>query len=440
MPDRILIVDAEESAVQVVRQYLLEEGIACEALSSAKEALELLEWERFSLLIMELELPDMPGLELLRRASMVDPDLGVLVITSAMDVSSAIEAMRLGAYDFLFKPFHISELAFAVEKSLERRRLLMENRQYQLLLEERVREATAELRATKEYLENLLNSSVDTVLTISLDYTVTYANRGAEDMLGYAAAELVGQSITRVLPGGEDELGGLTAELDQGPIRNHETVLLARDGRQIPVSVSVSRVRGDDGQILSTLAICKDITRQKQLQAELKEMTIKDNLTGLYNQRHFYQQLEMEIERARRQGRPLSLLLFDVDHFKTYNDRHGHLSGDALLRAIGEVVRECTRDCVDSGFRYGGDEFTVILPETEEEQARRIAERIRSSFEERQFGDCTLSVGLMTFRDDINLQAFIRLADEMMYGAKRAGGNRVYVYDPLKDTVSMERS
>ena len=440
MPDRILIVDAEESAVQVVRQYLLEEGIACEALSSAKEALELLEWERFSLLIMELELPDMPGLELLRRASMVDPDLGVLVITSAMDVSSAIEAMRLGAYDFLFKPFHISELAFAVEKSLERRRLLMENRQYQLLLEERVREATAELRATKEYLENLLNSSVDTVLTISLDYTVTYANRGAEDMLGYAAAELVGQSITRVLPGGEDELGGLTAELDHGPIRNHETVLLARDGRQIPVSVSVSRVRGDDGQILSTLAICKDITRQKQLQAELKEMTIKDNLTGLYNQRHFYQQLEMEIERARRQGRPLSLLLFDVDHFKTYNDRHGHLSGDALLRAIGEVVRECTRDCVDSGFRYGGDEFTVILPETEEEQARRIAERIRASFEERQFGDCTLSVGLMTFRDDINLQAFIRLADEMMYGAKRAGGNRVYVYDPLKDTVSMERS
>ncbi len=440
MPNRILIVDAEAGAVEVVRQYLLEEGIECEALYNPKEALERLEWDRFSLLIMDLELPGISGLELLRRASGLDPDLGILITTAAMDVSSAIEAMRLGAYDFLFKPFHISELAFAVEKSLERRRLLMENRQYQLLLEERVREATAELRATKEYLENLLNSSVDTVLTINPDYTVTYANRGAEDMLGYAASELVGQSITRVLPGGGDELGALTAELDQGPVRNHETHLIARDGRLIPTMVSISRVRGEDGAVLSTLAICKDITQQKQLESELKEMTIKDSLTDLYNQRHFYQRLEMEIERSRRQGRPLSLLLFDVDHFKTYNDRHGHLAGDAVLRAIGELVRECTRDCVDSGFRYGGDEFTVILPETAEAQARQVAERIRATFEERQFDKCTLSVGLMTFLEDVNEQTFIRVADEMMYGAKRSGGNRVCVYDPLKGVQSAERS
>jgi diguanylate cyclase (GGDEF)-like protein/PAS domain S-box-containing protein len=426
--------------VEVVRQYLLEEGIDCEVLYNPKEALELLEWDRFSLLIMDLELPGMSGLELLRRASGLDPDLGILVTTAAMDVSSAIEAMRLGAFDFLFKPFHISELAFAVEKSLERRRLLMENRQYQLLLEERVREATAELRETKEYLENLLNSSVDTVLTISLDYTLTYINRGAEDMLGYAAGELVGQSITKVLPGGAVELEALTAKLDHGPIRNHQTNLVARDSRLIPVMVSVSRVRGGDGRILSTLAICKDITQQKQLEDELKEMTIKDSLTDLYNQRHFYQQLEMEIERSRRQTRPLSLLLFDVDHFKTYNDRHGHLAGDGVLRAIGELVRECTRDCVDSGFRYGGDEFTVILPETAEEQARQVAERIRASFEDRGFDDCKLSVGLMTFREDINAQEFIRLADEMMYAAKRAGGNRVCVFDPLMAAISVERS
>ncbi len=426
--------------MEVVRQYLVEESIDCEALYSSREALDLLEWERFSLLIMDLELPGIPGLELLRRASALDPDLGILITTAAMDVSSAIEAMRLGAYDFLFKPFHISELAFAVEKSLERRRLLMENRQYQLLLEERVREATAELRATKEYLENLLNSSVDSVLTIGLDYAISYANRGAENMLGYTVSELVGQSITLVLPGGEGELEGLSTELDRGPIRNHETTLLSRDGRPIPVTVSVSRVRGDSGMFLSTLAICKDITQQKQLESELKEMTIKDSLTDLYNQRHFYQRLEMEIERAHRQGRPLSLLLFDVDRFKNYNDRYGHLAGDDVLRSIGELVRESTRDCVDSGFRYGGDEFTVILPETEEAQARQVAERIRASFEARHFDGCALSVGLITFNKEMNIQAFIRLADEMMYGAKRSGGNRVWVYDHTKENVSAERS
>jgi diguanylate cyclase (GGDEF)-like protein/PAS domain S-box-containing protein len=433
-------VDVELGAVEVVRQYLLEEGIECEAVYNPEEALERLESDRFSLLIMDLELPGISGLELVRRAFSLDPDLGILITTAAMDVSSAIEAMRLGAYDFLFKPFHITELAFAVEKSLERRRLLMENRQYQLLLEERVREATAELRATKEYLENLLNSSVDTVLTISLDYTVTYINHGAEDMLGYSAGELVGQSITTVLPGGEDELDAFTVELDRGPIRNHETTLVARDGRLIPVMVSISRVRGEGGQILSTLAICKDITQQKQLESELKEMTIKDSLTDLYNQRHFYQRLEAEIERSRRQGWSLSLLLFDVDHFKTYNDRRGHLAGDSVLRTIGELVRECTRDYVDSGFRYGGDEFTVILPETAEPQACQVAERIRATFEAQHFDGCTLSVGVMTFREDINAQAFIRLADGTMYGAKRSGGNRVCVYDPLNEVVFVAKS
>ncbi len=440
LPDRILIVDAEAGAAEVVRQYLLEEGIDCEVLRDPKEALKLLEWDRFSLLIMDLELPGISGLELVRHASDLDPDLGILITTAAMDVSSAIEAMRLGAYDFLFKPFHISELAFAVEKSLERRRLLKENRQYQLLLEERVREATAGLRATKEYLENLLNSSVDTVLTISSDYTVTYVNRGAEEMLGFSAAEIVGQSVVRVLAGGEDELNTFAVKLDQGPIRNHETSLIARDGRRIPVMLSISRVCGEDGEILSTLAICKDITQQKQLESYLKEMTIKDSLTDLYNQRHFHQLLEMEIERALRQGRPLSLLLFDVDRFKAYNDHYGHLAGDDVLRAVGDLVRECTRDCVDSGFRYGGDEFTVILPETEEVQARHVAERIRASFEERQFEGCTLSVGLMTLREDISAQTFIRFADETMYGAKRSGGNRVHVYDPVKETMSAERS
>jgi diguanylate cyclase (GGDEF)-like protein/PAS domain S-box-containing protein len=441
LSDRVLIVDAEVGAVEVVRQYLVEEGIDCEALYSPQEALDLLEWDRFSLLIMDLELPGISGLELVRRASALDPDLGILITTAAMDVSSAIEAMRLGAYDFLFKPFHISELAFAVEKSLQRRRLLMENRQYQLLLEERVREATAELRATKEYLENLLNSSVDTVLTIGPDYTVTYANRGAEDMLGYSADELVGQLITQVLPGGEEELGALAADLDRGPIRNHETILVARGGRSIPAMVSISRIRGEDGKmLLSTLAICRDITQQKQLESELKEMTIKDNLTNLYNQRHFYQRLETEIERAHRQGRPLSLMLFDVDRFKMYNDRFGHLAGDDVLRSIGELVRECTRDCVDSGFRYGGDEFTIILPETDEAKARLVAERIRASFEARRFDGCALSVGLITFHNDMTAQTFIRLADEMMYGAKRSGGNRIQVYGNGKGTVSFDRS
>ena len=159
----------------------------------------------------------------------------------------------------------------------------------------------------------------------------------------------------------------------------------------------------------------------------MKELTI-GTTTDLYNQRYFHERLQVEIERARRQAHPLSLLLFDVDRFKEYNDTKGHLEGDKVLKGIGEVVRECTRDYVDIACRYGGDEFTVILPETDQALARRIAERIRTTFLARKFGDCTLSIGVMTYRQDSTPQSFIRFADEMMYGAKRSGGNCVVVY------------
>ena len=154
----------------------------------------------------------------------------------------------------------------------------------------------------------------------------------------------------------------------------------------------------------------------------MRELSIKDNLTNLYNQRYFYECIEREIERSRRQKHPLSLLLFDVDSFKTYNDQRGHLAGDNVLRTIGQVVLDSTREHVDLGFRYGGDEFTVILPEASEPQAKVIAERIRRSFQDRKFDDLTLSIGLMTYKDGSSIASFIRMADAMMYDAKRSGG------------------
>ena len=448
MKDRILIVDSEAGAVEVVRQYLMEEGFDCCDCSNPSTALECLRQDGpFSLLIAEIDLPEMNGVELLRRAKALDADLAFLVMTASMDVSSAIEAMHIGAHNFLLKPFHLSELAFNVDKALERRRLLLENRQYQLHLEERVHEATLELkrandalRQTQEYLESLLDSSVDAVLILNTDWHVIYANRGAEGMLKYGAEELVGTSVSDLLPGGSEEVSALSSSLLDGPLRNHEMRIIARDRRELPIMASFSQVRDEEKGRYSTLAICKDITQQKKLEAELKEMTIKDGLTGLYNQRFFYQRLEHEMERARRQKHPLSLLLFDVDHFKTYNDQHGHLEGDKVLRVIGDVVRESTRDYVDTGFRYGGDEFTVILPEAGETQARLIAERIRASFEARHFDQCTLSVGLMTYSVTSTPEEFVHFADEMMYDAKRSGGNRVYVYNPKTKTMILERS
>lgn len=437
MKQRILVLDDESSILELLGQHLSEEGYACEMYTSAVTALETLKSERFDLIITDLKMPEVHGIDVVVRAKALDSEVAVIVVTALMEVTNAIEAMRAGADDYLLKPFNLTEISLAVEKALDRRNLLIENRKYKRELESRVKEATAdlertnqELRSTKEYLESLLDSTVDAIVTVGDDMRVSFANEGAIVMFGHDRDALVQMPFVQLLHGGQDELTYIYRMLGHDkPLQNYETEVVHRNGSLIPVNMSLSQVHSAAGAV-STLAICKDITQQKRLENELKEMSIKDSLTSLYNQRYFYDRLDAEIERATRQGHPLSLLLFDVDKFKPYNDCHGHLEGDKVLRTAGEVVLECTREHVDVGFRYGGDEFTVILPEADERQAYVIAERIRQSFEAKRFDRLTLSVGLMEYRPGSTLRTFVRFADAMMYDAKKSGGNKVFIYKP----------
>lgn len=437
MKANILLLDDETSILEILGHHLSEE-YSCTATTSAVQALELLKDQRFDLLITDLKMPEMHGMEVMQQALARDADLAIIVVTALMEVTNAIEAMRAGASDYVLKPFNLTEISLSVEKALDRRRLIIENRKYQTELEERVGEATAdlermnrELRGTKEYLENLLASSVDAILTAdSAVGKLTYVNRAAVHMLGFDEAEFSQKTFGDLFAGGAEEARYMRRLLQENrPLQNYETELLRNDGTHVPVNLSLSLVKDADGKVVSILGIGKDITEQKRLQQELKELSMKDGLTGLYNQRYFYERLEMEIERAQRQGHPLSLLLFDIDQFKTYNDCHGHLEGDKVLRTLGSVVIECTREHVDIGCRYGGDEFTVILPEADEKEAYNIAERIRVSFAARRFDHLTVSIGLMSYKRGTSLRSFVRFVDAMMYDAKRSGGNRVFVYD-----------
>lgn len=165
----------------------------------------------------------------------------------------------------------------------------------------------------------------------------------------------------------------------------------------------------------------------------LKELSITDGLTGVYNQRHFYERLENEARRAARYGKPLSLIMADLDFFKRYNDGNGHLEGDNLLREIALTILRNVRE-QDIVSRYGGEEFAVIMPETDREGARATAERIRKAvfeqgfrFEERQpDGKLTISIGVGGYSDKTpEPKDMIREADTALYRAKELGRNRV---------------
>jgi len=164
---------------------------------------------------------------------------------------------------------------------------------------------------------------------------------------------------------------------------------------------------------------------------KLQELAITDGLTKLYNSRSFYSQLEREVDRFNRYMHPLSLLLLDIDHFKRFNDNYGHLEGDKVLVRFSQIITSCLRT-MDTAYRYGGEEFTVILPETGLHEAVTVAERIRSTLEEEIFHPVsgkkvtvTISIGVTECRRKEELAAFIQRADKAMYLAKREGRNRV---------------
>jgi diguanylate cyclase (GGDEF)-like protein len=174
----------------------------------------------------------------------------------------------------------------------------------------------------------------------------------------------------------------------------------------------------------------QDLREKERLEEEIKRLSITDDLTGLYNHRHFFKTLESELARLKRQKTSLSLLMFDLDNFKGFNDLYGHVEGDKVLKKVGEIVMRSIRSNVDSGYRYGGDEFAALLIGASLEQALTIAERIRTLIEGGGFEKITVSVGLAEYQDQFNLEEFVRAADNATYMAKHLGGNRVHTNIP----------
>jgi diguanylate cyclase (GGDEF)-like protein len=169
---------------------------------------------------------------------------------------------------------------------------------------------------------------------------------------------------------------------------------------------------------------------------QTKELSITDDLTGLYNRRYFNERIDREVQRSRRYKRPLAILMIDIDHFKIYNDINGHLMGDEILKRIGHTLENNVRK-TDILARYGGEEFVVILPEIDKANAIQVAEKLRSTIEIKRFpheqkqpnGKLTISVGIATLHDDSDVtKELIDFADRALYKAKADGRNRIVVY------------
>ena len=310
---KILVVDDEEIIRNLLTEHLTDEGYGVVAVPSGEGALEVFLDDPKHLVITDIRMGGMSGIELLGEIKKLDENALVIMITSHASLNSAVETLRAGAYDYIFKPFEDLDLVTeVVTRAMDKMTLLHENR---MLLE----------------------------------------------------------------------------ELEQSNLR------------------------------------------MEQSNEALRELAIRDGLTGLFNHRHFKDVLQRELTRAERYDRPLCMLMLDVDHFKNYNDTHGHPAGDEVLKTLADIISTRLRD-VDTSARYGGEEFAILLPETARKAGTLVAEDIRAGMESYPFkgresqplGKVTVSFGVAEFpADGEDAASLIERADEALYRAKDEGRNRV---------------
>jgi diguanylate cyclase (GGDEF)-like protein/PAS domain S-box-containing protein len=217
---------------------------------------------------------------------------------------------------------------------------------------------------------------------------------------------------------------------------------LTKDGHYVWIRDVVHVVRNDQGEVQALIGFMFDISERKKteeqlanLRKELEEMSYKDGLTGIANRRMFDSVLELEWSNARRSRQPLSLIMLDIDHFKEYNDQYGHVQGDECLIRVAKVLSQAATRSRDFIARFGGEEFVLVLPESDEEAAGKVAERCRQLIFKEQIPHTkspvssvlTISVGVGTILPSHQDQplAFVESTDKKLYLAKQQGRNRI---------------
>ncbi|MCW8138676.1 MAG: GGDEF domain-containing protein [Planctomycetota bacterium] len=279
-------------------------------------------------------------------------------------------------------------------------------------------------------LRGIVRQARDIIVTTDLEGGITEFNEEAEQVLGWSASEVLGQSADRFYVNKRARTR-LIERLKAEPsgVGRDDVEVRTKSGERRWLNLSLSWLTDAAGARVGTIGVSKDVTKRRQLEEELRRLSVSDKLTGLFNQSHFFHRLEVEKERAIRLKHDLSLLYFDLDHFKQLNDSLGHREGDQVLVQIGRILFESIRKEVDSAFRYGGDEFTVLLPGADAAQAMRFAERVRLRIEGQDMHGVRASMGICPFDVENRALQLVEKADEAMYVAKRSGGNCIAVYD-----------
>jgi len=478
-----MVVDDEDSIRSILYETLTSEGYNVVTAASGEEAMELLNAGELPHIIMtDIRMPGMNGVELAMEAKKVSDEIEVIIMTSHASLETAQQAIRLGVYDYINKPFsNLNEVKTLVLRVIDKIYLRLENRHLMEELQKKNDELTGankEIMAISEEIsaiyqfgkELLVLLDTDEIIETFLSYTSSLLGGSTCVFLKYYPQKtaLVVRHIQckgDTCTFDKDKLEsiknvgmslGVAGEKDivsvVSKIANHPSMktlvyklfnttkymaypLIIRDTPMgVTLIVDQSSLDPKEDKIVQQYLNQFETSYDKALlHRKIKDLAIKDGLTELYNHRYFKEKLEAEIQVAKRLQHPVSMVFFDIDHFKSYNDINGHPMGDMLLRSLADILRKVIRT-TDIPCRYGGEEFAVILPHTNLEGALITAEKIRKTIEVTAFpnqekqpnGNLTISMGVSevpTHADDIS--KLIAVVDEALYKSKTGGRNMV---------------
>jgi diguanylate cyclase (GGDEF)-like protein/PAS domain S-box-containing protein len=295
-------------------------------------------------------------------------------------------------------------------------------------------EAETRLMNSEKRSRLLAENAWEVIWTMDLDGKITYVSPAVERMRGITPEEAMRQSLDEIHPPESaasvaDYYRQVFAAIEAGtepPMFRGENEYYRKDGSIMTGELQVIPHLDGSGKVIELIGVTRDISERKVFEAELRNLAVTDTLTGVWNRRHGTELLAADLS-ARRPGQALSLLMLDIDHFKTINDTFGHQAGDHVLIEIASRLRRSLRGS-DMVARWGGEEFVVLLRDCALPDALRLAEDIRAAIAELPFGamgSLTVSVGVAEARAGEDLTTWLERADQALYRAKRSGRNEV---------------
>jgi diguanylate cyclase (GGDEF)-like protein len=458
--EHILIVDDDRIIADNLKTALIEEGYEVVAVNKAYDAIDEIKKQFFNTAILDLVLPDMSGIELLRMFRNKFPETCLIVFTGYASLSSAIEALKVGAYDYIIKPFDIEHLKLVVKRGLEKEKLIVRNKELLERMEREKFKLEIILQAYEKIssilkLEDLADFVADKAIQIveAEKASLMIIDDNSQELIlkGSKGIDMGKEKIQWKIKVGELIAGWvaregkalLVSDIDSDPrfqaqakpsrykTKSFISLPLKSDSHIIGVINVTDKLASTNIFTEEDLRYLTILAHQTVAQIEniklyerLSSLAITDSLTNLFNHRYFQERIHSEILRAERYNHALTLAMFDIDSFKLYNDRYGHQEGDKVLKLCAFTLKQFSRQ-VDVVCRYGGEEFMIILPDTDTKGVQIMSEKIRKAVEEIKL---SVSVGIAGFEKGLSKDDLIARADKALYKAKAEGKNKVCVY------------